>query len=213
MTWHLPDPHGDIYRHEDGRELPRLSVCLDVHADFRIPDYIPPDVLERAANVGTVTHATVGLFCGHKAAHLPQLDDRDLKRAATAVAGWMSWYADNGEPKHEAVEVTLEGDGYVCTADWIGIVDGERWIIDWKTSNDLSADRGCVQLAGQLAAWERTHPDKPIDVCALVRLDKREPGVWESLVWDVEQMRTPREVLAALVTIAGARLPRGRNGL
>ena len=61
-----------------------------------------------------------------------------------------------------------------CTIDMVAVVNGERVIVDWKTSSKLS-DSGMVQIAAN-EIIRRTLGLDNIDTGMLIRLDKKGKG-------------------------------------
>lgn len=57
------------------------------------------------------------------------------------------------------------------TFDGVFAIDGAIWVVDWKTSNQISEDYK-EQLAAYAHMWNKAHPDQPVDDGVIVRVDK-----------------------------------------
>ena len=85
---------------------------------------------DAAGDRGTLVHdAIAALLRGGTVEFPPETDPKVPK----LVQGWLNWW-QSAKPDPIAVEVFLAGDGYAGTCDFQGWVDGEPWLIDWKTS-------------------------------------------------------------------------------
>src|SRR3990167_315449 len=110
-----------------------------------------------AGDKGTIVH--------HAIAKL--LDDKELKMDATindregvaremtpdeyaCVMSFVSWYKENN-PKILGTEYVVWGDGYAGTVDLLCEIDGQKWLIDLKTSQSVWASHE-LQVSAYLHA-------------------------------------------------------------
>ena len=128
----------------------------------------------RAANRGTDIHAYLeARLLGQPS---PALEGDALNYQAAADA----WLAQT-DPVVVATEVTMFAPQYAGTADALVVIDGEVWLIDFKTSKAIY-DEVALQLAAlwacpQLWSRDELHDTPSIDRVAAVRLGR--DGEWE----------------------------------
>ena len=110
---------------------------------------------------------------------------------------WMDWVQDKIiEPEYleeSMVNRTLMVGG---TPDYIGKVNGDRVLIDWKTSKRIMVKHK-VQLAAYWLMHDALRPDEPIKFAGVVRLDKR-MGVYETMWW--QDLSKEKAFFVALAT-------------
>jgi hypothetical protein len=131
------------------RSVPSFSALMErsgLTTDYRNVD---PELLEFRARVGTAVHrAAHHSFLGWG----DPLDDPDRfvrLHAEPHVEAFLKW-----QSAHEIEPIFMETpafnpiDGYASTEDFIGIVDGDPWVIDYKTTSRI-AGSVAVQTMGQ----------------------------------------------------------------
>jgi len=127
---------------------------------------------DAAGDRGALVHeAIAALVAGNNLTVLPATNDRtglvslgtereswtlynSDPRVAKFIQGFVNWW-ESCKPEPIAVEVFLAGDGYAGTCDFQGRVDGEPWLIDWKTSARVYASHH-LQTAAYAAAAPET---------------------------------------------------------
>jgi hypothetical protein len=121
------------------REVPSLSRVLEdagLHADY---SNVPKNKLEFKARIGTIVHAVAEMLLeGYDNYDLNDLCDGDeflrlhAEPHVLAFERWLDAH-DVRAVYHEvpAFQPTME---YCCTADFVGFVDGNPWILDFKTT-------------------------------------------------------------------------------
>jgi len=169
--------HGHQYQ-TDGRSIPSVTQCLAL-AGLTDVSRVPPHILQRAADVGTAVH----LACAYLDA-----DDLDLDSVDPKIVGYVLAYqkfrCDSGFVpeliEHRAVGVSL-GLQYGFCVDRMGYVDGQRIVLDLKTSSKaypswriqtvayalgldcFEARRAAVKLAKDGSYQLLEHPDRVND--------------------------------------------------
>lgn len=68
------------------------------------------------------------------------------------------------------------------TFDGVLLIDGEYWVVDWKTSGSL-ADDFKEQLAAYIHLWGLEHPEMEIAGGIIVRVDKKALTPWLEVVY------------------------------
>lgn len=135
----------------DGRVVPSVTQILaPVATDF---SFVRADVLEAAADRGRAVH---------RAIHELEEDRLDLAAVPPDVLQFLSQYQqwrDQAGFVWERSEVMgySERWGYAGTADLVGWIRGERWLIDVKASAAVPRSVG-----PQTAAYAELLPEKPL---------------------------------------------------
>lgn len=147
----------------DWRDLDRDDAIERLRTHFR-------GVWDRSADVGTLTHSVNEAWCEGRewdpdadverlvankrikqADHLPEL----MRRLDGYVDGLERFWLDC-KPVTVATEVPVRKPGrWIGTADWIADLNGERYLLDLKTTSELDPDKGVYldSWRPQLAAY------------------------------------------------------------
>ena len=177
------DPIAHRYTY-DGVEVPSVTSIL---TGVGISDYsrIPRDVLARAAARGTAVHEAIEYLLA---------DDLDWSSVADEiepyVSAYVEWVRDTGwQPVQIECRLYHPTLRYAGTADQIGTLGGEMYVLDLKTSA-----RPAEWWAIQTMAYRECLPDREVRRGAL-RLgrdgraqfiphdrDARDRGVWHAAV-------------------------------
>lgn len=148
----------------------------------------------RAGTRGTDVHAWI-------ADELQGIPTVELPSSSSAyLAAARSWLADTS-PSPVTVETTMFHPLYAGTADAVVRIDGESWLLDFKTSRGIydeaalqvCALAGCFLWAGESAVTEAL----PIDRLGVVRFDDR--GRYE--MKEITDRETHHEMFLALVSL------------
>lgn len=130
------------YTNSSGQKLPSVTSILSPISDA-LYRFIPRETLKKAAELGTAVHECI---------ELSLQDDLDEDSVLPlwvpylcAFRSFMGAY----KPKVIATEQRLACDLYAGTIDFVCEINGELWVIDWKTTNQLMP-----QVALQTAAYE-----------------------------------------------------------
>lgn len=126
---------------------------------------------EEASDKGSQVHAyaeqfTQAVLQGH-APTAPEVEDDDVKRGITA---FLEWYAGH-HVQFIASEMLVYSrkHNYVGTLDAVAMVDGKKYIIDYKTSKRIYQEY-TLQVAGYGIAYEEEHG--AVDGYIILRFDK-----------------------------------------
>ena len=138
------DSDSHIYR-INRRIVPSVTNVLRVTGISRDLRQVRPDVLRYKREIGR------GL---HRCAHLLQLRDLDWSTVDPQLEPYLNalllWIGDTGF-KAEHVELrrwpVLDGMGYGGTLDATGLIKGEPWMVDWKTTEGSPDPAWGVQLS------------------------------------------------------------------
>lgn len=174
-----------VYLNKQGLKVPRVTEVLSrmLHSDslmywanslgFKGLRY--RDVLNKAANTGTIAHAAIERF----------LKEKIQDKTNIPFLGFLSWYdtitIDLKLPVEILfVEKKLSCDWFGGTLDALIKIDGKIYLVDFKTSNHVT-----VNYFFQLAAYRymlRVVEGIEIDGVIVLQLDKVEPGFNEYLL-------------------------------
>lgn len=130
---------------------------------------------QRAADRGTTIHEW--LQARVRGVVLPDVDGEAVEYVEAAE----SWY-QRFQPREVHTEITMFADTYAGTADAILEIEGQTWLIDYKTSSGLYPEVA-LQLSALATCDLMVLPDgetqdvPPIDRVAAVRIGK--DGEWE----------------------------------
>ena len=102
-----------------------------------------------AADRGTVVHNAIESYLGHTAPD-PHMTMDECQCVASAIE-----FLTARKSEVLGVEVTVfsELHGYAGTVDLWDSVDGESWLLDWKTSGAIYPEYGIQLTAYQHAEW------------------------------------------------------------
>jgi hypothetical protein len=133
----------------------------ETHGHLKTPDFDlfydevkqyenPNSVLTKAGDRGTLVHQAIEQYGLTGTAPDPQdFEPEDRKR----IQGVAKWLLDN-EPEFVVQEVRTASTEhrYVGTFDALCRMNGELWLLDWKTSKRVYPDQHFPQLAAYLEA-------------------------------------------------------------
>lgn len=82
------------------------------------------------------------------------------------------------KPEYESIEESFVNEklGYAGTVDRVAIINGERILLDIKTSNNIH-DTHFIQLAAYVNLYNQIYPEKPIDKIGILWLKARTRGI------------------------------------
>jgi hypothetical protein len=169
----MPHPTGG-YRLKDGTRVPGTTTVIGRFKEsggllqwaFKQGQEGKESLYEsrdEAASIGTIAHTMVEVHL-HGAdltrAAAPSTSDETWTKAQAAFKAYLTW------ERHTQLEIVRQEQSLVCechrfggTLDAIGLIDLERCLLDWKTSNGLYADM-LIQLAAYRHLWEVNHPEE-----------------------------------------------------
>lgn len=116
---------------------------------------------DAAASAGTLAHAMVEAFLRKTEVDFSGYPADQFVKASNAFEQFRRW-ADMTRLVCDEPEVALVSEQYRFGGTMDGItVEGQRAILDWKTSNSVYADY-LIQVAAYGLLWNEHHPDDPI---------------------------------------------------
>ena len=150
---------------------------------------------DKAKDIGTITHDAVEQYVKHGKDAVGEMSD-EVENSMIAFWDWESKNHVTWEESELTVFNTVIG--YSGTFDAIAVVNGVRYLVDFKTSKAIY-DEYKYQLAAYRAAYNLMHPDKAVDYVAVLRLDKitGEPE-WRDLSMGMEASERTFNVMTTL---------------
>jgi len=124
---------------------------------------------EKAVDIGSQVHAAIEKYIKEK----KDLSGELLNEVQNGFLAFLEWEKKNHVIWEQSeVEVISTKYGFAGTADAIAIINGHRYLIDFKTSKAVY-DEYRMQLGAYLLAWnEEYSKDVKIENVAVLRLDK-----------------------------------------
>ncbi len=127
---------------------------------------------DRAAKVGTVTHAMVEAFCkgstvgeclelGQK--EYAEVESESWQESQTAFSGFIEWAREHPDIVVTQTEVALisKKHRFGGTLDAIATERNTLALLDWKTSGGIYGNN-LVQLSAYKNLWDENFPENPI---------------------------------------------------
>lgn len=148
----------------DGVELPSVTqICKPLTVD--IAENAKPWLRDAAAERGTRVHeicAEIDLIGSAEDIEVPP----DI---AGYVSAYLDFLRDYRIKSWNAVEIPLGSSklGYAGTIDRVGIIDGNRVIVDLKTGSRIDKPTLTAQLNGYRTLWETVKLEKVDRMCGL----------------------------------------------
>ena len=179
-----------IYKLKSGQRVPSCTTILGIldkpalkrwYYECGLKGIDPDKQRDQAAGIGTLAHYMVE--CDIKGAkadpeYLAAFSPADMSKAENSFLAYLDWRKSSKADLQwsEAVMVS-EAYGFGGTVDCIGMIGGERYLVDWKTSSGIYSDY-TIQVAAYEYLWEECHPDQLIDGVIICRLGK-DDGAFE----------------------------------
>ena len=180
------------FYHFDGKFYP--SVTWVLHSGMPVDEFLidwyknmgaNADIIARkAADEGSLTHWAIEHFTAGDTVELPAPGDKIHAGTEVMEAPFIVWrmfvkYVDfyqKVNPIIEAIELRLASEkvGAGGTLDNISTINGQRWLIDYKTSNYTSE-----KMFVQLVAYKRMYEEKTgkkIDRVGILHLKAKTRG-------------------------------------
>lgn len=131
------------------------------------------DTTDPACETGTLAHAAAEAYIKK----LPEPSTKDLdpvivKRARRAFEAFMRW-VDTSKLVLDGSEIPLVSETllYGGTLDAVGLVNGEKALVDFKTSNSTYADH-IIQIGAYANLWEEVKKEELTGGVHLLRFGK-----------------------------------------
>lgn len=132
---------------------------------------------DRAAKVGTAAHSHIEFALAGQPIPdnlMADVHADDIQQARNSIAAWDEWRKSVPSLTIEATEVNLvsKTHRFGGTFDAVGLIEGERYVLDWKTSAKVYKDH-LIQAAAYCILWNENNQSIPVSRFVVVRLDKK----------------------------------------
>jgi len=129
------------------------------------------------ANVGTLAHALVHEHLTGNKVDLNEYSKNDIDRAENAVISFFEWTKDKDIKVIEAEKQLVSQKGFGGTCDLYAEINGEKYLIDFKTSSGIYEE-----MMYQLAAYKMLLEENgyPVDKAMIVRIGRDESEGFET---------------------------------
>lgn len=168
-----------FYRTPEGGYLPSVTTILDYYPKGkRFEQWLKDngnsadDIVKRAADDGSAVHDAIDIL----------LHGKELTHASYTTEQWklilrfVEFYeAVKPEIIAREAKVISVHIGAGGTLDLVCMIDGERWLIDHKTSGYVY-DNHFVQLGAYAAMWNDQYPDQKIQRVGILHLKATTKG-------------------------------------
>jgi len=164
---------------------------------------------DAAADAGTMTHDAIEAYIrGEEYLSILENKDEEIKQnAINGFLAFLSWEEKNHVKWLESeVQVFCTSVGYAGRFDAIAIINGHRYLIDFKTSKGVWPEFSW-QLCAYRQAYNEMYPERAVENLAVLHLDKdtseptfkpiesgidRMTALFNSLVWAYYLMKNRR---------------------
>ena len=168
-----------FYSDKDGNYFPSVTTVLEAYPKGkRFEQWLKDvgneadDIVDRAATQGTNVHDAIErLLKGNEVIW------EDYTMDEWKMILKFNEFFTQTHPIVEAIEHNLVSVSVGCggTIDLVCEINGERWLIDFKTSGDIY-DNHYVQLATYAVMWNEAYPDERIERIGCLHLRAKTRG-------------------------------------
>ncbi len=120
------------------------------------------DVSAAAARAGALCHAMIDAHLRGAFYDTSSCDADTLLKVRSGFDNFLAWRTTvTLLPLFTETRLVSERHRYCGTVDYVGSVNGQLSIVDWKTSDRVYPEM-LLQLAAYGNLWEQNYPDKPL---------------------------------------------------
>jgi hypothetical protein len=125
-------------------------------------------IVRKAAESGTKIHNAIeNLINGISINAICGAFEKDEWRK---LVNFVRWYKELDIKVEKSESTIADVDyGYAGTIDFIGYINGEKWLLDWKSGNSIHKEAH-LQVAAYVNAYNKNNPDSPIQKAGIVHL-------------------------------------------
>ena len=199
-----------FYQSQKNPEIyyPSVTTILDAyykgygfHDWLKQVGYNADTIVEKAAEQGSNVHNMIDLYI--KGFKVSWVDDEmkqnynlnEWEMFIKFIEFWETYNPDVLVSEFTMVSDELKFGG---TVDFIGTINGERWLIDFKTSNYIHKTHE-LQLAAYAVMWNELNPEHPIERTGILWLNALTRGADKSgkkiqgKGWQIKEFERPIE--------------------
>lgn len=132
--------------------------------DFESARFNFRDISKDARDIGSTVHEAIQTYL--KTGKEPHKPSDEVLSAFLAFLE----FKDEHEMVTQDTELTIYGDKFAGTLDWLGLFDGKKTILDWKTNKNKIYKESHYQIAAYRSTFIKAIPG--LESCGCVRIDK-----------------------------------------
>jgi len=184
-----------IYRNKDNKIVPGVTTILGVlnkpalvkwANNLGLQGIDATKYRDEKADIGTLAHAMIQAHCLNKMLDVSEYSKENIDKAENSLISFYSW-----EKSHRIVPILVEESlvsekyQYGGQIDLYCELDGEKWLVDFKTSKAIYSE-----MLHQLAAYNNllTENGYDVDGARILRIGRDESeGFEERTVRDINK--------------------------
>lgn len=160
-----------IYKISDGTRVKGVTTIINANLGWNKQALImwarkmamagqdPMKVRDQAADIGTIAHYLIECDLSHKTPELDEYAQVDIDVAETCFLAYLEWKkAHDVKPLYLEHQLVSEIYEYGGTLDFVGHIDGNLAIMDYKTGTGVY-DEMKIQAAAYQNLWEENYPE------------------------------------------------------
>lgn len=138
-----------VYKLCDGTRVPGVTTILGVinkpalvkwANKLGLDGYDSTKYVDATARIGTCAHELVQEYLGGKLVDRNAYQPDEIDAAENALISFFAWEKAHGgklETIHIELPLVSEKHRYGGTIDWLGYIDGQIWLVDFKTTKGI----------------------------------------------------------------------------
>jgi hypothetical protein len=199
-----------VYKLADGKRVPGVTTILEIIAKPALISWAngmgrqgldSEAYRNEAAKIGTLAHEMIQEDLGGHQWNRNAYSADQIDLAENAILSYYEWQRINAcDMKTEHIELPLvsEVHRYGGTIDWYGEINGEKWLVDIKTSKKIYSNHQ-FQVA---AYWQLLQEhDYRVDGVRLLRVGRTEDEGFEDYILDVPTLSSAWNVFEAALKL------------
>ena len=206
-------PH-TIYRTEDGQKVPGVTTILGIlnkpalikwANNLGLQGIDSSAYVDETAKVGTLAHQMIQEYLGGPEWDRSAYDAEQVDLAENAVLSFHEWERQTGHRMEtEDIELPLvsELNRYGGTIDWYGIIEGQYWLVDIKTSKSLWPEHVFQVAAYNMLLFENGYP---VDGVRLLRVGRTPDEGFDDHIIGGNQLHAAYHVFRCALTLYRAK--------
>lgn len=168
-----------VYINQAGKEVPSATTILKLlnkPSLVKWANYLgfkrtnTKDVVERASEIGTLTHNCIEALLTKERFEFPKEFDHHKESVMKRMNGFLNWYKEvELAPKY--IEKELVCDEFGGTVDFFGELNSLNTVLDYKSSNKIYSSM-FLQLGCYIYMLETVHGER-VDQAGIVHVSEK----------------------------------------
>jgi hypothetical protein len=159
----------------------------------------PNKIKEKAGRIGTLCHSLVQCHLTNKKPDTSEYSQAEIDKAENAFLGYLEWESKHTiKILHSEIQVISEKYQFGGTIDFVGLIDEEFSLLDFKTGSGVYPEHK-IQISAYGMAWDETHPSAKLKIknYYLLSLNKND-GSFLPYYFNQKQLKSAFEVFKHL---------------